>query len=603
MTESNTDANIPEMNLDKNYTSKKSAVPEVGAPVSEKDKNGEKMKKELDKLKGYIIKKYPFTQAIGILPPQSIKDFIEEETENLSKEQTEKLQKKIHVNIIIPDEKEKEIPKMKKDIVEQIEKFKQDIWVYIRTPSEIWEICTDQKFELYAAMAMSFPIHDKGILGAMRVSEIHKSLVLQKFEKYVVSYVLGGSLIRGDATKDSDVDVFVIINDTDVKRMPRLELLERLRGIIYQYVGEASALAGVNNKLEPQIYLLTDFWESVKDAHPVMFTFIRDGIPIYDRGTFMPWKALLKMGKLKPSPEAIDMFMSMGDGVIPRSKRTLLSEIFVNIFWGITTPAQALLMLNGCPAPNAKKELVRDFKKEFLDTKMIEKKYVDFMERVINIWRDYEHEKLKEISGEEIDKLLKETEEFLKRLKELRKQIDKKAQEKTIEKIYSDAINLLSSMFGKKPQNQLIFDFEKNLVKRGKMTQQHLRILKNIISARAEFKRGKLDAHKVDQARKEAAILINDLIEYSQRCDLISLEKGRMKLKFKGGGGELLISGGNNFLFKDNKVFKITNKLEESNMEEVSQSVEVQKNKKEVEFTPKVLEVLKKEFGEFEVIL
>ncbi len=595
--------NIPEMDLDKNYSSKKPGVPEVNHPTSEKDKNAEKMKKELDKLKGYIIKKYPFTQAVSILPPQSIKDFIEEETENLNKEQVEKLQKKVHLNIIIPDEKDKKIPEMKKDIVEQIEKAKQDIWVYIRTPAEIWEICTDQKFELYAAMAMSFPLHDRGILGAMRVSEIHKSLVLQKFEKYVVSYVLGGSLIRGDASKDSDVDVFVIINDTDVKRMPRLELLERLRGIIYQYVGEASALAGVNNKLEPQIYLLTDFWQSVKDAHPVMFTFIRDGIPIYDRGTFMPWKALLKMGKLKPSPEAIDMFMSMGDGIIPRSKRTLLSDIFVNIFWGITTPAQALLMLAGLPPPNAKKELVRDFKKEFVDTKMIEKKYLDFLDKVINTWRDYEHEKIKEISGEEIDKLLKDTEDFLKRLKELRIQIDKKAQENTIEKIYSDTINLLTAMFGKKPQNQLVLDFEKNLVKKGKMTQQHLRILRNIITARTEFKKGKLDAHKVDNARKEASTLINDLIEFSQRCDLLPLEKGKMKIKFKEGNGELLISGGNSFLFKDNKVFKITSKIEHSNMEEVSQSIEAQKSKKDVEFNPKVLEVLKKEFGDFEVIL
>lgn len=597
----NTDANIPEMDLDKNYSSKKVAVPE--APTSEKDKNGEKIKKELDKLKGYIIKKYPFTQAISILPPQSIKDFIEEETENLNKEQVEKLQKKVHLNIIVPDEKEKEIPKIKKDIVEQIEKAKQEVWIYIRTPSEIWEICTDQKFELYAAMAMSYPLHDKGILGAMRVTEIHKSLVLQKFEKYVVSYVLGGSLIRGEATKDSDVDVFVVINDTDVKRMPRLELKERLRGIIYQYVGEASALAGVNNKLEPQIYLLTDFWEAVKDAHPVMFTFIRDGVPIYDRGTFMPWKALLKMGKLKPSPEAIDMFMSMGDGIIPRSKRTLLSDIFVNIFWGITTPAQALLMLNGCPPPNAKKELVRDFKKEFLDTKMIEKKYVDFMEKVINTWRDYEHEKIKEISGTEIDKLLKETEEFLKRLKELRTQIDKKAQEKTIEKIYSDTISLLSAIFGKKSQQQLVLEFEKNLVKKGKMTQQHLRILKNIITARTEFKKGKLDAHKVDNARKEASTLINDLIEFSQRCDMVFLEKGRMKLKFKQGNGELLLSGGNAFLFRDNKVFKITSKVEESNMEEVSKSMESQKNKKDVEFNSKVFDILRKELGEFEVVL
>ncbi len=601
MPKGNTDTNIPEMNLDENYTSKKISKPEV--PNSEKDKGGEKTKKELDRLKGYILKKYPFVQAIGILPAQSVKLFIEEETEGLNKEQIEKLEKKVHLNIIVPDEKEKEISKIKKDIADQIGKTKQEVWIYVRTPSEIWEICTDQKFELLAAMAMSFPLYDKGILGAMRVTEIHKSLVLQKFEKYVVSYVLGGSLVRGEATKTSDIDVFVIINDTDVKRMPRLELKERLRGIIYQYVGEASVLSGVNNKLEPQIYLLTDFWEAVKDAHPVMFTFIRDGVPIYDRGTFMPWKALLKMGKLKPSPEAIDMFMSMGDGVIPRSKRTLLSEIFVNIFWGITTPAQALLMLNGCPPPNAKKELVRDFKREFLETKMIEKKYIDFMEKVIKTWRDYEHEKIKEISGTEIDKLFKETEEFLKRLKELRVQIDKKAQEKTIEKIYSDTITLLTGILGKKPPQKLLFEFEKNLVKKGKMTLQHLRILKNIISTRTEFKKGKLDAHKVDNARKEASTLISDLIEYSQRCDLVFFEKGRMKLKFNQESGELILSDKNAFLFKNNKVFKITDKLEDSNMEEVSKSLEIQKNKKDVGFNPKIFEVLRKELGNFEVSL
>ncbi len=593
------DTNIPEMNLEKNYTSKKIPMPEA-PPEKEK---GDKIKKELEKLKTFVVKKYPFIEAISILPPQSIKEFIEEETDNLTKEQTDKLLKKVHLNIIVPDEKDKKIPEIKKEIVAQIEKSKEDIWIHLKTPSEVWEICMDQKFELYSAMAMSYPLHDKGILGAMRVAEIHKSLVLQKFEKYVVSYVLGGSLIRGEATKDSDVDVFVIINDTDVKRMPRLELKERLRSIIYQYVGEASALAGVHNKLEPQIYLLTDFWEAVKDAHPVMFTFIRDGVPIYDRGTFMPWKALLKMGKLKPSPEAIDMFMSMGDGIIPRSKRTLLSEIFVNIFWGVTTPAQALLMLNGCPPPNAKKELVRDFKKEFLDTKMIEKKYVDFMEKVINTWRDYEHEKIKEISGAEIDTLLKETEDYLKRLKELRIQIDKKAQGNTIEKIYSDVLNLLHAIFGKKSVEQLVADFEKELVKKGKMTQQHLRILKNVITAKADFKKKKLTAHKVDDVRKEAGMLINELIEFSQRCDLVSLEKGKMNLKFKDSSGELLISADKSFLFKENKVYKVANKIEESNMNEVSEAVEAQKDKKDVRFDSKVFEVIKKEFGEFEVLM
>ena len=514
---------IPEMKITHKYSEKKPIIPEN---LEEAQKQTEKIKKELDKFKNSVVKKFPYIQAIGLLPAQANKEFIEEEIgENLPKEQMEKLQKKMHLYIIVPEEKIKEIPKIKKTLVEEIDKSKQNIWAHVKTPVDIWESCLDSKFEISSAIAMSYPLYDKGILGALRVAEIHKSLVLQKFEKYVVSYVLGGSLVRGDAEKTSDVDVFVIINDTDVKRMPRLELLERLRGIIYQYVGEASALAGVKNKLEPQIYLLTDFWQSVKDAHPVMFTFIRDGIPLYDRGTFMPWKALLKMGKLKPSPEAIDMFMSMGDQVVPRSKKILLSEVFVNVFWGITTPAQALLMLNGCPPPNAKKELLHDFKKEFYNTKMIEKKYIDFLERVISTWRDYEHEKIKEISGKDIDKLLADTEDYLKRLKELRKEIEKKMQEKTIEQLYKDVTELLQTIVGKKAQATMIEDFEKDFVKKGKFTPQDLRILKDVVGARQEFKKGKSNSHKIDDARKNAMILIRDLVEYNQRCELANGKK------------------------------------------------------------------------------
>ena len=315
-----TEQDIPEMNLDKKYSNKKPVVQENS---EENKKEMEKTKKELEKLKSFIVKKYSYTKSISILPPASIKLFIEEE------EVPKETEKHIHLYMIIPEDKIKQIPKMKEEIIKQIGKEK--IWVQIKSPVDVWENCLDSKFELTGAIAMSFPLYDKGLLGALRVAEIHKSLVLQKFEKYVVSYVIGGSLVRGEAIKTSDVDVFVIINDTDVKRMPRLELKERLRGIIYQYVAEASALAGVKNKLEPQIYLLTDFWESVKDAHPVIFTFIRDGIPIYDRGTFMPWKALLKMGKLKPSPEAIDMFMSLGDKTIKRAKTALLEIVIQDI--------------------------------------------------------------------------------------------------------------------------------------------------------------------------------------------------------------------------------------------------------------------------------
>ncbi len=590
---------IPEMKIENKYSTKKDIIPETPDKIR---KNMEKIKKELEKLKGFILKKYPFTTAIGILPPQSIKHFIEEEE---VPKQTEKL---VHLYVIIPEEKLKEIPSMKREIIKQAESLKQKVWIQIKTPVDIWEICFDSKFELERAIAMSFPLYDKNFLSSLRVAEIHKSLVLQKFEKYVVSYVIAGSLVRGDIKKTSDVDAFVIINDTDVKRMPRLELKERLRGIIYQYISEATALAGVKkNVLNVQIYLLTDFWESVKDAHPVIFTFIRDGIPIYDRGTFMPWKALLKMGKLKPSPEAIDLFMSMGDKTIKRAKTALLDILIHDIYWGVITPSQALLMLYGLPPPTPK-DTVRDMKRIFTEKeKMLEKRYINILEKIIGLYKDFEHEKLKEIKGTKIDELLKDTEDYLKRLKELRGQIEKRTQEKTIEQIYKDVFNLLHAVFGRKSQEVMIKEFEKKLVKKGKFTRQHLRILKDIVGARSEFKKGRSNLHKIDEARKKATILISDLIEYSQRKDLVSLEKGRMRLKYKKAGkqqiAELLTLNGQAFLFRKNKIQKISDKIQSSSMQEVSKTLAEQKEKKSVEINPKVFELLKKELGEFKLVL
>ena len=503
---------IPGMNLDTKYSAKKPVLPEGTEKLQ---REMEKMKKEFDKIKAAIVKKYPFVQAIGIIAPQAVKLFIEDELgEGVKAEELEKLQKKNHIYIIVPEEKFKEIPKIKKELIAEIDKIKKEVWLYLKTPVDIWEACLDSKFELVSAIGMSYPLYDKGILESLRVAEIHKALVLQKFDKYVVSYVIAGSMVRGDTVKESDVDAFIIINDTDVKRMPRLELKERLRGMIFQYISEATALAGSKkNILNVQVYLLTDFWESVKDAHPVMFTFIRDGVPLYDKGTFLPWKALLKMGRLKPSPEAIDMFMSMGDKSVKRAKQALLDILIHDIYWSITTPSQALLMLYGL-APPTPKQTASDMKKIFVDKeKMLEKKYITILENIIQAYKDFEHEKLKEIKGAELDKMLSDTEDYLKRLQELRKQIEKRAQEKTIEQIYRDIFNLLEAVSGKKTQAEAVSAFE-NLVKAGKFTQNHLKILRDVITAKAEFRKGKLDSRKVDEARKNASILISDLIDY-----------------------------------------------------------------------------------------
>lgn len=514
MTKKKENKDVLETQLDRKYDSRK-ILPENSDKVQ---KEMDKTKSELEKLKNFITKKYPFTLSLSILPPQVIKAFVEEE------EIPKETEKYIQLFMIVPEKKLKEIPKIKKVVIDEIEKLQknlgQKVWLQIKTPIDVWEMCLDSKFELLGGVAMSFPLYDQAFLGALRVAEIHKSLVLQKFDKYVVSYVISGSFLRGKATKTSDIDVFIIINDTDVKRMPRLELKERLRAMIYQYVGEANALAGVKNELHIQTYLLTEFWDSVKDANPVIFTFIRDGVPIYDKGTFMPWKALLKMGKLKPSPESIDMFMRTAEKTKEMIERRLV-DAMIDVYYGVLNPSQAMVMLYGA-APPTHKETSELMKKIFVDKeKMLKKSEIEVLDKAVKLFKKYEHNPKFKISGNEIDDLVKDSDVYFKRLKELRTQIEKRYNEKTIEQIYKDVFELLKSIVKAKSQKAIIEEFEKSFVKKGKFSPQDLRTLKDIVKARNDFNKGKLDAHAVNDARKNASVLINDLIEYNQRCELV----------------------------------------------------------------------------------
>ncbi|MBS3099732.1 nucleotidyltransferase domain-containing protein [Candidatus Pacearchaeota archaeon] len=573
-------------------------IPAGGMPeISEHEKKEiDKQKKELDKLKDNITKKYPFTIAIGILPQQYVPKI--EQEENIP--ESEKNEKRIHIVHIIPEEQFKNIPKIKKELLELTKEMKPKAWFHIITPVDIWNFLMDSRYDLSSAVAMAFPLYDKGLLGALRVAEVHKSLVLRKFEKYVSSYVIAGSLVRGTATKTSDIDVFVIIDDTDVKRMPRLELRERLRSIIYQYIPEASAIAGVKNKLEPQIYLLTDFWEAVKDAHPVMFTFIRDGVALYDKGTFTPWKLLLKMGKIKPSPEAIDMFMSMGDKTADTVNRRLI-DAMIDIYYGVLTPSQALLMLYGL-APPTHKETPTVFKEIFHDKeKLIEAKYVKTLERAVRLFKDYEHGKLKKMKGEEIDTLLKEMEDYIKRMKQLREQIEKAVQKKTIEQIEHEVFEILANLLGKKSRKELISTFDKELVKKGKMPQKMLSIIKDIETAVADMKKGK--TKNAESVRKDSVILMNHLIDYGQRCDLVAIDKSRMQIIYKNNRAELIFTEQEAFLIEGQSIKKITDKVENSNPEALNKAIASQKGKLQIKFSPKIFELIRKELGDFEIVI
>ena len=578
-------------------------------------KKMDKAQKEIEKFKGEIIKKVKGIEAIGIIPSQVAKK-IEEEYEISEVDSKKGL---IHLLVLIPESHFKDLGNIKLKAIEISKKINEKLWVHVLTPVDIWNLGLDSKFDVMEAISMSFPVFDKGFLGALRVSQIHKSLVLKKFEKYVSSYVIGGSLVRGETKPTSDIDVFVVIDDTDVKRMTRLELKEKLRGIIYSYVQEAEAIAGVKNKLSPQIYLMTDFWESVKDAHPVMFTFIRDGIPLYDRGAFLPWKSLLRMGRIKPSSEAIEMFMSSGDKLKETVERRVFDIAVLDLYYGILTPTQGLLMLYG-QSPGNPYDTVKSFNETFVKKeKMVEKKYADILEELaIKYFKAYEHGKIKpgDIDGKTLDKLTKDALDYIKRLKELQSQIEKRVQENSIEKIYQDVFRMLGSFLKKKSEAAILKKFDEKLIKEGRFTPRFLENLKTIAKTKRDVAKAKQGVGKkkdnltrkqsqeVDNARKFAAEIIEALTEYTQRCDLMAMEKTQFIIRGINGkesNAEIFFLP-NTFIVQGLKIQKLSgNELIKSDVKELQGQILANRGK-EVKINFKDLETLKKIFGKFELI-
>ncbi|MBW2987368.1 nucleotidyltransferase domain-containing protein [Candidatus Woesearchaeota archaeon] len=582
----------------------KKEVVEGNIPKEAKEKL-DKLKKKLDSFKKEVLSKFDeYVMSIGLLPP--------------SKEDKEK--KEINIVILINDSDSTKMSKYElKDklsaIIGNLAKetdpnFKPQTVIL----SELWGSCYDGKFDLLELFAMSAPVYDTGMLAGLKIAHLHKTMVLKKFEKYVVAYVLWGSLARGEPRPESDIDIGIVIDDTDVKKMSRAELKDKLRAIIIGMGIEAGEMTGIKNKLNVNIYILTDMWESIKDAVPVIFTLLRDGVPLFDRGIFMPWKYLLKMGKIRPSPEAIDMFMSSGEQLVNKVKFKLVGLVESDIYWATLTPSQAALMLYGVPPPTPA-ETVNLLNEIFVrKEKMLEPSYVEIMKKIRDYYKGIEHGDIKEISGKEVDELLSDADKYLKRLKRLFKQIEKTREEENVLELYETILTvsrdcLKTEGVKEVEEADLLKVFKKELIDKGKIPDKFLRIMKDIIKAKKDYEANKLTKTEVEKAQKDGRLLVRVLVEYMQRKRGMELERTKIRVKYGTKFGEITLLENTAFIVPDidaeEKEFLKARikpdgslaKEEKSSIEEYEEALSKIKIPKKVFIKEPVFEDLKRIFG------
>lgn len=492
----------------------------------------EQMKGKLESFKDELLSKFEnYLVGVALLPPPK------------EGQEGEKVDKnKVNVLVVVDDtdsirqNKQELKEKAERAVQKRAEKIDKNLAPQVMMQGELWMSCLDQKYDILQLISMSAPVYDTGLLGGVKLCEVHKNMVLKKFEKYIVSYVLTGSLVRGEATETSDVDIMVIIDDTDVKKMTRAELKDKLRGIIVGMGMEAGEATGMPNKLNIQVYILTDFWDNLKEANPVIFTLLRDGIPFYDRGTFIPWKQLLQMGKIKPSQEAIDMFMSSGDQMIRRVEHKIKEIGMEDIYYSILTPSQAALMLYGIPPP-APRETARLMDEIFVKKeKMLEEKYVQILSDTIQVRKDIEHGTMEKVSGKKVDQMIKNAEKYLKRIEKLFKQIEGSSEKEKIKQIYDDVItvtrDVLKTIGAKKAtEKNIVEEFKNAAVSTGEVPQKYITYLKDVIKAKKDYSEDKLNKSDIEKVSKKSNEYVRYMVEFMQRKRGAELEKSKVRIK------------------------------------------------------------------------
>jgi predicted nucleotidyltransferase/uncharacterized protein (UPF0332 family) len=320
--------------------------------------------------------------------------------------------------------------------------------------------------------------------------------ILKKYGSMIRSVVLFGSSARGSWHKESDIDVFIILDDTKHKITPNFK---------EQIEDELEAIAKkLSDKLSvQQPYLMTEFWNMVRIGHPIVFNFIREGVPVFDRDIFLPIKRLLQMGEIKPSKEAVEKYIERAPKRISRIETAKMYMVAEDCYYAMLESLQAVLMFLGKnpPRPSDAPEAMR---KTLVEMKLIKPEYADWLEGVINRRKEIEHKHLKALSGQELDDWIAKAGKFVKEMQKTLVRVEVLKRENLIEKSYaimSETIMTILKSMDKVPESEEKMSkyFEDYVVKPGLVHDKYLEVFNELFKMKKLVKDGKiLDLQKQD---------------------------------------------------------------------------------------------------------
>lgn len=252
--------------------------------------------------------------------------------------------------------------------------------------------------------------------------------VLKKYGKYVKCIVMMGSVAREEFKPTSDIDVFVVIDDTTQNLTP--EMHEKIDDDIEGIAEKISKLISV----QPS-YTLTEFTDYARVCHPIIYNFIKEGIATYDTGFFLPWKRLLLAGKIPGTREAIENYMDGAPKKLMRAKTVKLLMLAEDCYYAMLNTAQAVMMFMGL-APPVPSKVYDDIKKFLVEPGILEPEYAEWLKEIIKIRKNIEHKELMDVTGAFVDEWISKSEKFVEKMFGLLNALEIRKKEKILERTH-----------------------------------------------------------------------------------------------------------------------------------------------------------------------
>ena len=252
----------------------------------------------------------------------------------------------------------------------------------------------------------------------LEVAQVFAKEISQEFKKSLKAVVVYGSTAKGKHKETSDIDTFVIIDDTKLEQDIPPEVKERIGADLRRIA------AKVDKNITIQAFMfLTEFWESVRSVEPLIMEILRFGIPIYDIGIFMPAKRMLQRGMLPTTNEAVAKRIHIAPQHLKMAEYRMKSGAHF-MEQAMAAAGQAPLMLIG-KIPPGKEDVPKELKFHFVEKKLLDQKYADMAQKIHDFAKEIEHAENKKIKGigKKMDEHLKITDEFIKEMQELIKRL------------------------------------------------------------------------------------------------------------------------------------------------------------------------------------